>query len=117
MHRTIRKVLLASTLSVIPFMAHADITAELYLYEINVDAVNSTYYFQAATAPGSTSAVAWGVSACPNATHAYARQAPLLNQVYASALAAQLTGKPVIFSGTCDSDGQYFRITHIITRG
>lgn len=117
MYKTIRKVLLASTVSMIPLMVLADTTAERYLYEINVDAVNSTYYFRAATAPGSTTAVAWGISACPNATHAYAREVPLLNQVYSTALAAQLADRPVIFAGTCDSDGIHFRITHIFARG
>lgn len=117
MRTTVRKLLLASVVSLIPFMVLADTTAELYLYEINVDAANSTYYFRAASAPGSTTALAWGVSACPNATYAYARQVPLLNQVYAAAQAAQLAGKPVIFAGTCDPDGEYFRITHIVVRG
>lgn len=117
MYRTIRKVLLASTLSMMPLVVLADTTAQLYLYEINVDAVGATYYFRAATAPGSATPVAWGVSGCPNATHAYARLDPLINQVYGAALAAQLASKPVIFAGSCDSDGVHFRITHIFSRG
>lgn len=117
MYTTLRKVLLASTLSMMPLAVLADTTAQLYLYEINVDLAGSTYYFRAATAPGSATPVAWGVSGCPNATHAYARVDPLINQVYATALAAQLAGKPVIFAGTCDSDGVHFRVTHIMSRG
>lgn len=82
--------------------------------EVNVDAENNTHYFKAADSPASSSSATWGSPSCSNAQFVYTRELDGQRDVLAVAMAAAAMGRSVIFRGTCDPDGIYFRATRIV---
>jgi hypothetical protein len=92
-----------------------ELTLGRYILEINVDgAIDTTHYFKATDSATATSAVTWGAAGCPNAQFVYTRDLDGQKDVLAIAMTAVAIGRSVVFRGTCDPDGMYFRATRIV---
>lgn len=73
--------------------------------DIKVSGDDGLVYFR-------TSNGSWEAPGCPDATYAYIR--PTLqyqDNIISTALAAKFSGSKVLFTGTCDSGGQYLQAT------